>query len=117
MRIMFQIIECPNCKTKIKAILQENRWVKWIEVNCDSCGFRNKIKDLDFIQPSSPFFKAIYKKEPIKNYEKEKKEEEKIKDNLKDKREIELKLRVNQGSLKPWQLKDIKHYTRERGIE
>lgn len=114
---MFQTIKCPNCQGKTKAILQENRWVKWILVDCYDCGYKNKITDLDFIQPSSPFFKAIYKKEPIKNYEKEKKEEEKIRDNLKDKREIELKLKVNQGSLKPWQLKDIKYYTRERRLD
>ena len=33
---MFQLIECPKCKSKAKAILKENRWVKWIEINCDS---------------------------------------------------------------------------------
>ncbi len=84
---------------------------------CYSCGYRNKITNFDFIQPSSPFFKKIYKQDPTENYAKEKKEKEKIKENLKDKREIDLKLKINEGILKPWEEKDIKTYTRERRLE
>lgn len=114
---MFQIINCPNCKRKIKAILKENRWVKWIEVSCEDCGYRKNIENFDFIQPDSPFFKAVYGNNPIEKQKQEIRNRNWAKENLKDKREIELQLRVRQGFLKPWELKDIKSYTRERRLE
>ncbi len=109
---MFQIIYCPNCKKKIKAILKSNRWVKWIEIYCYDCGYRKNIENFDFIQPSSPFFKKIYGDDPIENFKKGEKEKEMEKENLKDKREINLK-----KLLKPWESDYVKKYTRERKLE
>ena len=111
---MFQVINCPNCRRKIKAILKSNRWVKWIEIYCDSCDYRKNIHDteLDYIQPSSPFFKAIYGHDPIELARRERREEERKENNLKDERDINLKLK-----LEPWDRDYIKKYARERGLD
>ena len=113
---MFQIIKCPKCGEKAKAILKENRWVKWIEISCESedCDYRKNIENLDFIQPSSPFFKAIYGDDPIALEKRKQRERERKNNNLKDDREINLKLNK---LLKPWEVKDIIKYVRERRLE
>ncbi len=116
---MFQFIRCPKCSKKIKAILKENRWVKWIEIICDDeeCDYRENIENLDLIQPSSPFFKAIYGDDPIALEKRKQRERERINNNLKDEREIGLKTKVKEGILKPWEEKDIIKYTREHKLE
>jgi len=114
---MFQYTKCPNCKRKIRAILKENRWVKWIEIYCADCGYRKNIENFDLIQPTSPFFQAIYGNDPIALETRKYKELKRKKENLKDDREIGLKIKVQQGLLKSYEVKDIKKYTRERDLE
>lgn len=114
---MKQIIECPNCNRDAEAILKSNRWVKWIDVVCNSCDYESKLINLDFIQPNSPFYKEIYGNNPIEEEERERKNNKWEKENLKDRREIELRLRVKRGELKPWEMEDIKHITKERNLE
>lgn len=116
---MFEYIKCPNCKRKIKAILKENRWVKWIEIYCSDCGYRKNIhdKEFDYIQPSSPFFKAIYGHDPMELKMRQSREEKKKKENLLEEREKRLKEKVYQGLLKSYELEDIKKYVKESGLE
>ncbi len=114
---MIQIIDCPNCKRKIKAILRMNRWVKWIAIYCEGCGYRNNIENLDFIQPDSPFFEAIYGNNPIAKQKMEEKYKKLEKENLKDKREIGLKIKEKKGLLKPYEVEDIIKYARDKNLE
>lgn len=111
---MFQIIKCPQCNSKTKAVLKSNRWVKWIEIYCSDCGYEKIMKEmeLDYIQPSSPFYKAIYGDDPIELEKRKRREEERKKNNLKDDREISLKLK-----LKPWDRDYVKKYARENKLE
>jgi hypothetical protein len=114
--MFYQFIKCPNCKAKIKAVLKENRWTKWIEIYCSECDYRKNIhgKDLDYIQPNSPFFEAIYGNDPIELARRERRKEENKKENLKTEREVGLKLNK---TLKPWDRDYIKKYVRERELE
>jgi len=113
---MFQFIKCPKCGERATATLKKNRWVKWIEIHCEDndCDYRENIENLDFIQPSSPFFKAIYGNDPIELEKRKQRKREKINNNLKDNREINLKLNK---LLKPWEVRDIIKYARERKLE
>jgi hypothetical protein len=112
---MYQNIKCPNCKSRTKAILQQNRWVKWIIAECYVCGWQKLIpeKEFDFIQPESPFFKIIYGYDPIAEESLKQKLLKSKKENDKQSKEDNLRRR----GLKPWQIKDIKSYIRNRGLE
>jgi len=80
-------INCPKCKSNIVARYGENRWVKWIDLNCN-CGFMHRMKEeeLDAIQPTSPLFQLVYNSNPFDEYDKaldnRNKEEEKRKEKL-----------------------------------
>ena len=97
--------------------MKSNRWVKWIEIYCSGCKYRENVENFDFIQPTSPFFQAIYGNDPIALSKRQRREKESRDNNLKDDREIGLMLKVKEGILKPWEIKDVKSYTRERGLE
>lgn len=115
--MIYQIVKCPYCGRKIKAVLKSNRWVRWIETYCSECEYRKNIENLDFLQPSSPFFKAIYGHDPIEEAMQKKRNREWEENNFKDNREIEMQLRVKKGLLKPWHKKDIIKYARENKLE
>lgn len=103
-------IICPNCKNKIRAFLESNHWVKWIKIDCQTCGYYYQLKDtqFDFIQPSSPLFELIYKSELKPKEDKE---------NKKSERDKRLWRKSKEGRLKPWEEDYIKKYTKERGLE
>lgn len=63
------VISCPKCKHNIVAQYGENRWVKWIDLNC-KCGYLHRIKEeeMDTIQPTSPLFELVYKTNPLDEY-------------------------------------------------
>ena len=113
---MFQFINCPKCKKKIRAVLKENRWVKWIEIYCSDCEYRKNIheKEFDYIQPSSPFFKAIYGNDPMELRLRTYREEKRKKENLKQNREDRISFNK---TLKPWDKDYIKKTVQERNLE
>lgn len=116
---MYQNIKCPNCKREIKAILQKNRWVKWIKVECYNCGYRKLVeeKEFDYIQPSSPFFKIIYGHDPLTEENTKIKINKLKKENQNQEREDNLEKMIHRGKLKPHEFKDIKSYVKNRGLE
>src|SRR3990167_10479053 len=61
-----QTISCENCGDKIEANYDKN--AKEIRAECWLCGWKLKLnkKDVDLIQPSSPFFELIYNWSPQK---------------------------------------------------
>jgi len=103
---------CPNCKQVIDYKLGKNRWVKWIDLNCDKCGYNKRLKEeeLALIQPDSPLWELVYGAKPkqdkhVPNIER--REEEREKNFWKKKKE---------GKLKQDDINFIKSYTKERGL-
>ena len=99
-------VTCPCCKKHIQAYYKENRWVEWIEINCDWCGYKRLLKEdeIDCIQPDSNLWDLVYGnnifKETEKNKKKKKWEEEKRKEGLDAKYNREFK--------RPWERKFVK---------
>ena len=112
-------VSCPNCNSNIWIQHGKNRWAEWYDFNCETCGYKYKLRDYEFdlVQPSHPLFDEIYKDNPVKRIEAEKKAVERATENMKQEREDKLKSEVRKGNLKPWELKDVKNYTRSRGLE
>lgn len=106
-------IACPNCNSKIKAKMGENRFAKWIEINCGFCKWDKVIRDTDFdyIQPSSPFFKMIYGYNPNEERADQLKQKEIIKKQREEAREEKLK-----RTLTPSQVKEVKSIANYRGL-
>ena len=92
--------------------MKSNRWVKWIEMNCDTCGYHYQLKDtqFDFVQPISPFWEMIYGEQPklTEPIDKEKRRE---------RREEALWRKRKEGKLKPWEEDYVKKYSKERGLD
>ena len=63
-------INCPKCNRNIVARYGENRWAKWIDLNC-TCGYSHRLKEdeMDTIQPTSPLFELVYKTNPLDEYD------------------------------------------------
>ena len=100
-------IPCPKykCRNYAKACYNENRWVRWIDIIC-SCGFKKRMKEdeLDTIQPTSPLFKMIYKKNPFDEY----KTAEHNKEREIEKRKEKLEEKYDKEFTKPWERKFVK---------
>ena len=91
----------------------ENRFAKWIEMNCGLCKWEKMIRDTDFdyIQPSSPFFKMIYGYNPNEEREAQIKQKE-----LNNKKREELREEKMQKNLTPSQIKEVKSIANYRGL-
>lgn len=111
-------VECPNCKRTIKANMHSNRWVKWIDVNCWTCGYHYIMKDIhfDLVQPSSPFFELIYGNKVLKQLNEGKEKHKENKKKFEEGREERLWKRKKEGRLKDSELTEIKSYIKSRGI-
>ena len=71
-------IFCPRCKKeKVDVFRNKNKWCWWFEGKCRNCDFRYLLKDseADYLQPDHPLFEKVYKTNPFKEYEKNKKEQ------------------------------------------
>lgn len=85
------MIYCPRCKKPIKYKYVENRWVRWINMDCKNCGYKHIMKEeeIDTLQPSSELFDLVYGTNPYDEYEIKAKqrdaENEKRKEMLNDK--------------------------------
>lgn len=105
------IIKCPNCQQNISVKHGQNRWAEWFKGECETCGYNFSLKDkhFDFIQPSSPFFKEIYKHHPEKEYEKNRKEAEWKEQKRKE--ELQKKYwgmgKKSQKPIKPWERRNL----------
>lgn len=99
-------ITCPNCRTHIQAYYKQNRWVRWIEINCDRCGYKKMMKEdeIDFIQPDSRLWDLVYGNNIFKETEiREKKAKWE-----KEKRKEELEAKYNREFKKSWERKFVK---------
>lgn len=74
-----------------------------------------KLNPDDFLQPNNPRFETVYGYNPYKPT----KEEKRKKENEKQHREDRMKYEARHGlsRLKPWDVKDIIKYAREKGLE
>ena len=110
---------CKECEKRFTIYLHEMDGIKWFKGECKSCGNRITLtpKQCDLIQPSSKLFKLYYEDDPFESERKKQKEREMEKENLKQDREDNLRLKVKQGLLKPWEVGDVKSYVRERNLE
>lgn len=108
------IINCPDCRTHIRAKKEKNRWVKWIDIVCD-CGFKRRLKEIemDCIQPSSPLWKLVYDTNPFDNYNKELDNKKRREENRKDRLDSEYNLKFK----KPWERKFVKDMVLNKGVE
>jgi hypothetical protein len=112
-------IACPNCKERLVMWLCKRKDEKYIKGECDLCGYNKVITPMecDVIQPSSPLFELYYGFNPEKDNNKNKKQYEKYKDKMKEFREERINNKVKEGKLGTTDLKNIKSYIRDRGIE
>lgn len=113
------IIKCPNCSEQVDIIRRHGHNCESFQGNCETCGWNMLLKDTeyDYVQPSNPLFDLIYKDNPIEKEKRKHQERIRQKENWKDDREIGLKLKVKEGKLKAWELKDIKKIAEDRGLE
>jgi len=97
---------CPECRTHIQANYKNNRWVKWIDIECHWCGYKKKIKEdeIDMIQPNSDLWDLVYGNNI---FEKTKKERKRI-DWEKEKKKEELDKKYDKQFKKPWERKFVK---------
>jgi len=100
-------IYCPNCKQKkLEARYGENRWVKWINTKCETCGYKKLLKkdDLDVIQPSSPLWNMIYTNDIFTERDRKAKEVAWAE----EKRKEMLDAKYNKQFNKPWERDFVK---------
>jgi hypothetical protein len=76
-----------------------------------------KDTQFDYIQPDHPLFEEIYKYNPSVMEKKKSDDRMRQKERMKDDREIWLKVKVRQGRLKPWELKEVKSIAKDRGLD
>ena len=114
-----EIMVCPNCKEKFSIFLHYWNKKKYLKGECEVCGYRKCItpKECDIIQPSSPLFKLLYGFNPNEDNKRIKKNLKWYKEKRKEIREENLNRKVKEEKLKTTDLKNIKSYVRDRGIE
>ncbi len=111
-------LKCPNCNERFKVELWKNkrRNDKYFKGECWTCGYKLHISPeaCDLIQPSNPLFGLYYgAPEDVSK----KAEREVMKNKFKEKREEKLYEKQKEGILKSSDVKNIKSYTKSRGLE
>lgn len=83
------LVECPQCKSDMKIIGREHSdGTKWLQGRCDRRGHLYRNFAVDFIQPTNPFYRLLYKfddNEYNENKKKKDREEELRKAKLEEK--------------------------------
>ena len=102
---------CKKCDRTFRLVLGQNRWVKWVAGTCPNCGHREKITNLDFLQPSDPEFALVYGHDPFKESDtrvKQLKKQKTVHKEGLDRKYWQQYRGIGGSRKKPWDEKDIR---------